>query len=150
MNKQLIEDSHRLVQDHVSPITGIELHTLSPVDCRPMLSILEHPELEYERQVHLLGIFIILSLAADRHLESSEGHPDLTRSILDGDYMYSLYLQFAIQYRELDLVAYLAPDIKRMQIRRSLGDFAHVDLTSGFRQFLAAERKERRRASKAI
>lgn len=99
----------------MSPIAGIQLY-LSPAECEQLLSVLERHDLEYDRKVHLLGIYTILTVAAQRHMECVPHHPDLTRSILDGDYLYSFYLQFAVKCRELDLVAYLAPSIKKCKL----------------------------------
>lgn len=112
VNKQLIEDTFRLLQTEMSPIAGIQLH-LSPAECEQLLPVLERHDLEYNRKVHLLGIYTILTMAAGRHMDCVPHHPDLTRNILDGDYLYSFYLQFAVKCRELDLVAYLAPSIKK-------------------------------------
>ncbi|MNF00516.1 hypothetical protein D3C80_1993560 [compost metagenome] len=83
-------------------------------------------------------------------MECVPHHPDLTRNILDGDYLYSFYLQFAVKYRELDLVAYLAPSVKKMQIRRSNGDFAEFNPAAGIDEFLLQESRQRSRTSKAI
>lgn len=149
MNRQLIEDTFRLLQAEMSPIAGIQLQ-LSPAEFEQLLSVLERHDLEYNRKVHLLGIHTILTLAAERHMECAPHHPDLTRNILDGDYLYSFYLQFAVKYRELDLVAYLAPSIKKMQIRRSNGDFAEENPAAGMEQFLNQERRQQNRTSKAI
>jgi hypothetical protein len=142
VNKKLIEDTFRMLQAEMSPIAGIQLY-LSPAECEQLLSVLERHDLEYDRKVHLLGIYTILTVAAQRHMECVPHHPDLTRSILDGDYLYSFYLQFAVKCRELDLVAYLAPSIKKMQIGRSNGDFTEQDPAQGFDEFLIQERRQR-------
>ncbi|MNC75315.1 hypothetical protein D3C75_1268260 [compost metagenome] len=89
-------------------------------------------------------------MAAQRHMECTPYHPDLTRNILDGDYLYSFYLQLAVKYRELDLVAYLAPSIKKMQIARSNGDFADQNPAAGIEEFLIQEQRPQSRTSKAI
>lgn len=149
MNRQLIEDTFRLLQTEMSPIAGIQLY-LSPAECERLLAVLERHDLEYDRKVHLLGIYTILTVAAQRHMECVPHHPDLTRNILDGDYLYSFYLQFAVKCRELDLVAYLAPSIKKLQIRRSNGDFAEQNPAAGIEEFLLQERSQRSRTSKAI
>ncbi|MBT2289606.1 hypothetical protein J7E73_10765 [Paenibacillus albidus] len=149
MNRQLIEDTFRLLQAEISPITGIQLH-LSLVECEQLLPVLERYDLEYTRKVHLLGLYTILTLAAQRHMECVPHHPDLTRNILDGDYLYSFYLQFAVKCRELDLVAYLAPSIKKVQIRRSSGDWTQENPAAEMALFLDQEYKGRNRTSKAI
>ncbi|MHA6534415.1 hypothetical protein [Paenibacillus sp. BAC0078] len=149
MNRKLIEDTFRLLEAEMSPIAGIQLH-LSPAECEQLLPVLERHDLEYERKIHLLGIYTILTVAAGRHMECVPHHPDLTRNILDGDYLYSFYLQFAVKCRELDLVAYLAPSIKKLQIARSNGDFSEQNPAAGIEQFLIQERRQRSRTSKAI
>lgn len=149
VNRQLIEESLRLLQADISPIAGIQLQ-LSPSECERLLALLERHHVDDNRKVILLGIYLILTSAAQFHMECSPHHPNLTRSILDGDYLYSFYLQFAVKYRELDLVAYLAPSIKKMQIRRSNGNFAEENLAAGIEQFLMEERKQQSRTSKAI
>jgi hypothetical protein len=149
VNRQLTQDTFRLLQADMSPIAGIQLH-LSPVEYARLLTVLDGHDLEYSRKVHLLGIYTILTLAASRHMDCAPHHPDLTRNILDGDYLYSFYLQFAVKYRELDLVAYLAPSIKKMQIKRANGDFAEENLAASMEQFLTRERRQQGRTSKAI
>lgn len=149
MNRQLMEESFRLLQADLSPIAGIQLQ-LSPADFERLLPVLERYNVEDDRKAPLLGIYIILTLAAQRHLECTPYHPNLTRNILDGDYLYSFYLQFAVKYRELDLVAYLAPSIKKMQIRRSNGNLAEENLASGIEQFLIQQSRQQSRTSKAI
>jgi hypothetical protein len=149
LNRQLIEDTFRLLKAEMSPIAGIQLY-LSPAECEQLLPVLERHDLEYDRKVHLFGIYIILTVAAQRHMDCVPHHPDLTRNILDGDYLYSFYLQFAVKCRELDLVAYLAPSIKKMQIRRSNGDFAELNPAAGIEDFLLQERRQQNRTSKAI
>lgn len=149
MNRKLMEDTFRLLQAEMSKVAGIQL-SLSPAECEQLLSVLERHDLEYDRKVHLLGIYTILTVAAQRHMECVPHHPDLTRNILDGDYLYSFYLQFAVKCRELDLVAYLAPSIKKMQIGRSNGDFSEQNPAQEFDEFLLQERRQRSRTSKAI
>lgn len=149
MNSTLIVDTLRLLQAEMSPIAGIKLD-LTPSDWKPLLTVLERHDLEYDRKVHLLGIYTILTVAAKRHMECVPHHQDLTRSILDGDYLYSFYLQFAVKYRELDLVAYLAPSIKQLQIKRANGDLTEHQPAAGIDQFLLQERKPQSRTSKAI
>lgn len=149
MNRQLIEDSFRLLQADMSPIAGIQLQ-LSPAECGRLISVLERHNVDESRTAALLGIYVVLTSAAQRHLECAPHHPDLTRNILDGDYLYSFYLQFAVKHRELDLVAWLAPSIKKMQIRRSNGDLAEENLADGIEQFLLQEQSQQSRTSKAI
>jgi len=149
VNRQLIEESLRLLQADMSPIAGIQLQ-LSPAECGRLLPVLERLNVEDSRKAPLLGIYIILTSAAQRHMECTPYHPNLTRNILDGDYLYSFYLQFAVKYRELDLVAYLAPSIKKMQIRRSNGDLAEFNLAAGMEQFLLQERRQESRTCTAI
>ncbi|ETT48413.1 MULTISPECIES: hypothetical protein [unclassified Paenibacillus] len=149
MNQKITQDTFRLLQAEMSSIAGIQL-SLSPAEYEQMLSVLERHDLEYDRKTHLLGIYTILTLAAQRHMECVPHHPDLTRNILDGDYLYSFYLQFAVKCRELDLVAYMASSIKKLQIERSNGEFTEHNLARELGEFLIQERRQRSRTSKAI
>ncbi|NGM84417.1 hypothetical protein G5B47_18565 [Paenibacillus sp. 7124] len=149
MNRQLIGDTLRLLQAELSPIAGIQL-PFSPAEGDGLLSVMDSYNLEYSRKMHFMGMYIILVLAARRHMECAEDHPDLIRNVLDGDYLYSFYLQFAIKHRELDFVVFLAPYIKQQQVRRANGDYTELDLTALIGQFLNAEFKKKRRSEKAI
>lgn len=149
MNQKITQDTFRLLQAEMSKIAGIQL-SLSPAECEHMLSVLERHDLEHDRKIHLLGIYTILTVAAQRHMECVPHHPDLTRNILDGDYLYSFYLQFAVKCRELDLVAYMAPSIKKMQIERSNGEFTEHNPARELGDFLIQEHRQRSRTSKAI
>lgn len=149
MNRQLIEDTFRLLQAELSPIAGIKLQ-LSPASCERFIEILERHELDDTRKIHLLGIYMILAVAIQRHSECTLNHPDLVRNILDGDYLYSFYLQFAVNHREVDLVAYMAPSLKKMQIKRSNGDFSEWNPADHIDAFLLQERRQGSRTSKAI
>lgn len=149
MNQKITQDTFRLLQAEMSTIAGIQL-SLSPAECEQLLSVLERHDLEYDRKTHLLGIYIILTVAATRHMECVPHHPNLTRNILDGDYLYSFYLQFAVKCRELDLVAFMAPSIKKMQIERSNGEFTEHNPARTLDEFLIQERRQRSRTSKAI
>ncbi|BCG57018.1 hypothetical protein [Paenibacillus sp. URB8-2] len=149
MDRQLIGDTLRLLQAELSPIAGIQL-PFSPAEGEGLLSVMEGYNLEYSRKLHFMGIYIILVQAARRHMECSANHPDLIRNVLDGDYLYSFYLQFAIKHRELDAVVFLAPFIKQQQIRIANGDYAELDLITLIGQFLNAEFKKKRRSEKAI
>lgn len=149
MNRQLIGDALLLLQSELSPIAGIQL-SLSPGGVEKLPAILEDYNLDYGRKLRLLGLCIILDLAAGRHMQCSVDHPDLVRNVLDGDYLYSFYLQFAIKHRELDLVVYLAPFIKRQQIARANGDFAEADYARLIGRFLQTGTKKNGRLAKAI
>ncbi|MFP4977067.1 hypothetical protein ACE6ED_16800 [Paenibacillus sp. CN-4] len=149
MNSQLTWDTLTILQAELSPIAGIRLQ-LSPAEENNIFSVLERHPLDYRRKLHILGLFIIVTRAMQRHLESPANHQELIRSILDGDYLHSFYLQFAMKTGELDLVAHLAPAIKRIQIRRAAGDYTKEDFAAHIDQYLTREARQDSRTSKAI
>lgn len=142
MNSRLMNDTFRLLQEEWSPIAGIVLD----VPCRDMnrmADVLDPHQLVPERQTILMALYCLLYMAQERHRNCSFSDPELTKHILDGDYLYSFYLQLAIKYRETDLVCYLSPVLKRQQIALAEGRLVDEDLTKQFETFLCGEFKHK-------
>lgn len=138
MHTQLMNETFLLLQAVCSPKAGIMLD----IDRTEMLdtgSLLNRYDLAYERKVHLLALYTVLSLATSRHKDCHYSDPDLTRKVLDGDYLYSLYIQLALQFEEIDLISYLAPHIKKWQIRGAEGHSEVEFLFTCLEQFLNLE-----------
>lgn len=149
MNRHLTQDALLLLQAELSPIAGIQLSFEAEEGDR-LLAVLDGFEMDARRRVCLAGLYIILTEAARSHMKCNHDDQDLVRHVLDGDYLYSFYLQFAIQHRELDLVAFLAPYVKRQQIARSCGQDGETDYARLIGQYLVKEFKKSGRPAKAI
>lgn len=148
MNTRLMNDTFRLLHEEWSPIAGIVMDVPCH-DLNRLIRVLGPHQLEPKRQTVLLALYSLLYMAQERHRDCSFHDPDLTRNILDGDYLYSLYLQVAVKYEETDLVSYLAPVLKRQKIALAEGRMIDEDLTIHFDTFLCNEYKHKQ-AGKAM
>jgi hypothetical protein len=138
MHTQLMNETFHLLQAECSPKAGITLD----IDWADMLvaeSLLNSYDLAYERKLHLLALYTVLTLATSRHKDCHQSDLNLTRKVLDGDYLYSLYIQLALQFKEFDLISFLAPHIKKWQIRWAEGHSEVELLTTCLEQFLNIE-----------
>ncbi|MNJ70256.1 hypothetical protein D3C77_666990 [compost metagenome] len=63
----------------------------------------------------------------------------LTRKVLDGDYLYSFYVQLCLRFEEFDFLAHLAPVVKQIQIKRVEGQPEDERLIKGMEIFLRLE-----------
>lgn len=137
MNSMLIQDACHLLQGEISPETGIHLNLIFE-DVLPITTLINQYELPKTRSTYLLSIYIAIKLAFQSHDQCDEllSGEALTRKILDGDYLYSLYVQMCLKWREYDLLIHLAPVIKQIQIQRINGDLADDTLLKSFGAFL--------------
>ena len=138
MHTQLMNETIRLLQAECSPKAGITLD-IDWTDMPVVESLLNSYDLAYERKVHLLALYTVLKLATSRHKDCHYSDPNLTRKVLDGDYLYSLYIQLALQYKEFDLITFLAPHIKKWQIKWAEGHSEVELLSTCLEQFLNIE-----------
>ncbi|MEF2966225.1 hypothetical protein V3851_10320 [Paenibacillus sp. M1] len=150
MNHELIQDACHLLQGEVSPTTGIQIR-ISVEEARPFAVLLEQYDMPPLRRQRLLSIYFAIKLALRRHggCSSSDTGETLTRKVLDGDYLYSLYIQLCLKWEEIDLLSLLAPVIKQMQIKRFEGKPEDDRLLKGLELFLQLE-SSRNRLSRAI
>lgn len=149
MNAQLMDETLRLLQAEWSPTAGIEMDIIDHTDLLVMSSFLNSYDFAYMRKLHLLTLYTVLSLATKRHQDCHYADPNLTRRILDGDYLYSLYIQLALQFDEYDLISYMAPRIKKWQIKGAEGHSNEESLFTYLEQFLNIEFRHHQ-ASKAV
>lgn len=150
MKSELFQDALLLLQKEISPETGIILD-LKEEDVLPLIDLLQQYPLSPHRQHRLLSIYIAIKFALLRHeccTESASGE-QLTRSVLDGDYLYSLYMQLGLKWEEYDLLTHLASLIKRIQINQVEGTPVEDLLLTGWGVYLQLEDR-RKRSSKAI
>lgn len=136
MNTNLILQTVQLLQHEISPETGIDLKS-EQLDVLPAASLLLDYNLSPIRQKHLLAIYIAITFASNRHYGSSyTTQEELIRKILDGDYLYSLYIELCLRYEEHDFFTHLAPLVKQMQIDRFNDVYNGSLLLDGLETFL--------------
>ncbi|GIP54247.1 hypothetical protein [Paenibacillus vini] len=150
MTHELIQDACHLLQGEISPDTGIQLN-ISNEDVLPFAKLLEKYEMTAVRRQRLLSIYIAIKLALSRHsaCDAASNGEALTRLVLDGDYLYSFYVQLCLGWQEIDLLVHLAPVIKQIQIKRAGGKFEDERLFKGMELYLRLE-SNRARQSQAI
>lgn len=143
---ELIEKALQLLTAACAPEAMAVLDP-DPSELKEAAALLERHGIPHSRSVRLLALVALLALARKRHDGVSFAGEQLTRSILDGDYFQSLYVQLAVQYEEMELVRYFAPLLKQYYVRRALGEPCAEPLTQHLRGYLllehAAPRKER-------
>lgn len=140
MNRELIQDACRLLQGELSPEAGIILD-ITHDDAAPLANLLEQYGMTAVRQCRLLAIYIAIKLALQRHSGCEDAVPgeELIRKVLDGDYLYSFYLELCLKWEEYDLLSYLAPVIKQIQIKRVEGRPEDEPLLKAWELFLQLE-----------
>lgn len=140
MNTEFIQNACHLLQGKISPETGIQAG-IRDEDVRPLVLLLKQYDMPAERGQRLLSIYVAIKLALSYHggcNESVSGEM-LTRKVLNGDYLYSLYIQLCLEWREIDLLSQLAPVIKQIQIRRADGKAEDDRLLECWEAFLRLE-----------
>lgn len=141
----LIQDAVKLLQGELSPVTGIaadgDAADALLFDAATTLGEHDLPPLRASR---VLALYYAIALAMQSHSGCEEPGKASTRRILDGDYLYSLYLQMALKWEEYEFVSVLAPYIKSIQIKRAEGTPQDDLLLMGFATFISEESKQRR------
>lgn len=147
MNVELIQNASHLLRGELSSEAGIELD-LPIAAIQPYALLLEQSDMPVLRRQRLLSIYIAIKLALQRHgeCEGTGGGEALVRKVLDGDYLYSLYVQLCLKWGEIDLLAKLAPVIKQIQIQRAEGRAEDDRLLTSLEQYVQLENHHIRRA----
>ncbi|GGA31760.1 hypothetical protein [Paenibacillus physcomitrellae] len=151
MNNSLIPDASRLLQTQLAPESGIapeasEVSLLLSDAAR----ILEASPLPPLRSARILALYLAVALAMQYHEQCENAENRLARNLLDGDYLYSLYLDLALKWEEYDLVALLAPAIKKVQIGRAEGRPQDELLVQGLSRFVRTESKTLQEAAQPL
>ncbi|QDX92904.1 hypothetical protein EEL32_21820 [Brevibacillus laterosporus] len=130
-----IRESLQKLEKQMSPQACITLD----VDRRlleEMRHLLDSFELSSARKEHIFGCYVLLQAAFRKHKKLTIENPSLTKDILDGDYLQSFYYEYAFQHGERDLVNFLAPVLKQIQIRKIQGKSTERILLQRMEKFL--------------
>ncbi|ARF68069.1 hypothetical protein B7C51_09855 [Paenibacillus larvae subsp. pulvifaciens] len=120
MDTQLITKTIRQLHKELSPEAAIVLDQTEYL-ARDLAEQLSRTGMPEERKIAVLGCYIVLQLALERHSGLQADNPGLTKRILDGDYLLSFYYDFAILHKETGLTEFLASVNKNIQIQQALG-----------------------------
>jgi hypothetical protein len=136
MDKQLIQETIAMLQAKISPDAAIEIDLELEI-CTELIHLLKAYDVEFERQRVLLACYMLLELAKRKHCKFADDNHTLTKQILDGDYLNSMYYDFALHHQEVELVAYLAPVNKQIHIRMAEGQTTDRMLYNRFCNFIS-------------
>ncbi|WP_040950729.1 hypothetical protein [Gorillibacterium massiliense] len=139
MDTQLIQDTISMLEETIDPDALISLDA-DESGLADMVALLHSYEITRSRKMTILGCYILLQAAVSKHHEASPDESGaMTRSILDGDYLFGLYFRILVQFSELKLLTYLAPVQKKIQLGLIAGKpMAHIltELHEPFRLYL--------------
>lgn len=102
---------------HIQP----ELHA--------MADIFNAYEIDQQDRCIILGCYWLLLQAMRTHRNLPQDPQAAARAVLDGDFLQSFYLQFAMRHKHTDLIIHLAPVLKQIQIKQAEGTYSHDLLT---------------------
>jgi hypothetical protein len=139
MDIKLIQDTLSRVEKLIDPRTQICLVT-DEQRLAKLASMVSKAPLPRKRKITVLGGYLLLDLGLTFHKElDRETGEERTRSLLGGDYLFGAYLRWLVQNAEHELLAFLVPIHKNIQIRLAAGgrlEQAFDDLFDGFSRFL--------------
>lgn len=139
MDSRLIQDTLSLLQQQLSPLTGINLKPEGTM-LEEMTSLLHTCRLVRSRQLAVLGSYALLRMSLSKHRRMAGlGGAALTKHILDGDYLLGVFYRFVAQCNEQQLPLYLAPTLKKLQISIVEGgtfEEAISELLQAFRTYI--------------
>lgn len=113
---KLMYDTIAMLQKHIDPDTDITFNKeVADEIIQDILHLIQSSELERARKITLLSCCILIRVSLTKHRELTlQENIGLTRDILDGDYLISLYYKLIEKRKEWKLVYHLAPFHKRM------------------------------------
>lgn len=139
MDIKLIQDTLDRVGKLIDPGTDIRLAADGQRLARLAAMVSEAP-LPRKRKITILGGYLLLDLGLNFHQElERETGEERTRSLLGGDYLFGAYLRWLVQNKEHELLAFLVPIHKNIQIGLAAGEaleLAFDKLFAGFSEYL--------------
>ncbi|MNJ60999.1 hypothetical protein D3C77_567660 [compost metagenome] len=115
---ELLYETVSMLKQHIDSGTAIVLEKEDEDELlRGIVALLQEYELTKSRKMTVLGCCMLIRMAIKKHRELAlHRNDELTRSILDGDYLIGLYYRFATGRKEWKLLTHLAPFHKKMQV----------------------------------
>ncbi|MGG1880137.1 hypothetical protein ABDI30_21550 [Paenibacillus cisolokensis] len=117
MDMNLLQDTISMLQQHIDAGTEIELTDMDGAPVQDIANLLNAYELAYSRKMTVLACCMLIHAAITRHKKLAvQDNSNLTRSILDGDYLTGLLYRLAVKRKEWKLLSRLLPFHKRVQL----------------------------------
>jgi len=132
---QLMTQTFKQLTEQLAPDAGIAIE-VNTRWVKEMAHFLNEYDMDDARRQCILGCYVLLRLSLQSHGDVQEEDEQLTRKILDGDYLQSSYYEYALANQSLDLLAALAPVLKTIHIRRIEGKPADFILPTAIHQFV--------------
>ncbi|MFD0620673.1 hypothetical protein ACFQZR_24710 [Paenibacillus sp. GCM10027629] len=132
---QLMTQTFEQLKQQLAPEAGIAI-ALDTRWVKEMAHFLNEYDVDDARRQCILGCYVLLRLSLQSHGDVQEEKQELTRKILDGDYLQSIYYEYALANHAMDLLNALAPVIKTIHIRRIEGKPAEFILPTAIHQFV--------------
>lgn len=140
MDKKLVEDTLAKLDKHLNPAAQINLQP-EDEELTDMVHLLMDSKLKRKRKIALLGSYILLYTALRRHrlMDAREESATLNRELLDGDYLFGAYIRWLVEAEDSELLSFLTPVHKRIQIQFAEGlslQDATTQLLGEYRHYL--------------
>lgn len=136
MNR-LLQESKGLLEQQLPQDADICMYTASlQPRLLAMADFLTAYEMEHRNRCIYMGCYWLLIQSLDTHKELPIVPQAAGRAVLDGDFLMSFYLQFALKHKKLDLITVLASTLKRLQIRHTEGIFEDEPLFIRFSHYI--------------
>lgn len=139
METKLIQDTLARVEKLIDPGTDIRL-AADEQRLAKLAAMVSKAPLSRKQKITILGSYLLLDLGLTLHQElECETGEKRTRSLLGGDYLFGAHLRWLVQNREHDLLAFLVPIHKNIQIGLAAGEpleLAFAELFAGFSHYL--------------
>ncbi|WP_018759562.1 hypothetical protein [Paenibacillus terrigena] len=132
---QLMTQTFEQLMQQLAPDAGIAIE-VNTRWVKEMAHFLNEYDMDDARRQCILGCYVLLRLSLQSHGDVQEEKLELTRKILDGDYLQSIYYEYALANHAMDLLNALAPVIKTIHIRRIEGKPAEFILPTAIHQFV--------------
>lgn len=131
----LISHTMKEIAELIDPATDIVIN-MEARFIRDMAEFLNGYHMEESVRVLLLGCYVLLRSSLQSHDLVEKEPSRLTKHVLDGDYLQSLYFDYALRHKALDLIKALANVYKTLQIRRIEGKPMDYLLAAEIQQFV--------------
>lgn len=126
-NAKLLDITITMLREHIDAGTAIALEESGKDELlREAVKLLESYRLAASRKMTVLGCYMLIRHAVRKHRELAlHDNEALTRSILEGDYLYGLLYRLAASRQELMLMQHLTPFYKKAQLSLLEGQPPH-------------------------